>query len=54
MRAGDQKLRFDLVWPYVADTSEHLQSKGESGSKAQSYYSAEQAGSLGVCSLRKV
>ena len=31
--------------------------KGESGSKAQSYYSAEQAresGTLGTCSLRKV
>ena len=31
--------------------------KGESGSKAQSYYSAEQAresGTLGACSLRKV
>ena len=31
--------------------------KGETGSKAQSYYSAEQAresGTLGTCSLRKV
>ena len=37
----------------------HIQAKdkGESGSKAQSYYSAEQAresGTLGTCSLKKV